>query len=290
MNSKLSIIDYALWLSIMLLQLFACWVVIKRGFYATWKAFSYYLFFGAGEAVALFIVARTASAGTYSRLYYAGSFIEAVLLCLVVLEILVKILDPFDALPVRYIAWFCFWAALGISVSAVISIGPLLPNTLSEWTLVTERTIMLCDAVLLWVILFQARSLGIPWRSSVCEIALGFALFLTVQGISKFIFAAFSQSKLLMSYADESGQLAFLVAMAGWVWTMFHRGPLPHPPTAETLTRMRAFTSGAMVTKEKMLAAVGVRIDKVVPESSQEDPESMASNTHPDHAPQILMH
>ena len=290
MNSKLSIIDYALWLSIMLLQLFACWVVIKRGFYATWKAFSYYLFFGAGEAVALFIVARTASEATYSRVYYAASFIEAVLLCLVVLEIVVKILDPFDALPVRYIAWFCFWAALGISLSAVISIGPLLPSTLSEWTLVTERTVMLCDAVLLWVILFQARSLGIPWRSSVCEIALGFALFLSVQGVSKFIFAEFRQSRLLMSYADEVGQLAFLVAMGSWIWTMYHRDPHPSPPTVEMLARMRAFTSSTMVTKEKMLAAVGVRIDKVAPDASQEDSESVASETHPDRAPQILMH
>ncbi|MBZ5523754.1 MAG: hypothetical protein LAP21_16090 [Acidobacteriia bacterium] len=288
MNSDLSIIDYVLWLSIMLLQFFACWVVVRRGFYATWKAFTYYLFYGAGEAVILFIVARTASADTYSQVYYAASFVEAVLLCLVVLEILVKILDPFEALPARYIAWFCFWAALGISISAVVSMGPLLPSTLSEWTLVTERTIMLCDAVLLWVILLQARSLGITWRSSVCEIALGFALFLTVQGVSKFIFAKYRTSNMLMSFADEAGQLAFLVAMGSWIWTMYHRNPLPPPPTAETLARMRTFTSDTMITKEKMLAAVGVRIDRVEPDEAPEQTETPA--VHHNSEPETVTH
>lgn len=288
MNSDLSMIDYVLWLSIMLLQFFACWVVVRRGFYASWKAFSYYLFYGAGEAVVLFVVARTASAAAYARVYYTASFIEAVLLCLVVLEILVKILDPFEALPARYIAWFCFWTTLGISVSATISIGPLLPSTLSEWTLVTERTIMLCDAVLLWVILLQARALGVSWRSSVCEIALGFALFLTVQGISKFIFAKFRGSNLLMSFADDVGQMAFLVAMGSWVWTMYHRDPQPPPPSAETLARMRAFTSDTMITKEKMLAAVGVRIDKVEAEKIETGEEEFGEE--PENPEPLLLH
>jgi hypothetical protein len=140
-------------------------------------------------------------------------------------------------------------------------------------TLVIERTVMLCDAVLLWVILFQARSLGITWRSSVCEIALGFAMFLTVQAVSKFIFAKYSDSARLMSYADEAGQVAFLIAMGGWIWTMFHRDPLPPPPTAETLARMRTFTSDTMVTKEKMLSAVGVRINRGAPDEEMEHEE-----------------
>jgi len=288
MNSTLSIVDYGLWLSIILLQLFACWVVVRRGFFATWKAFSYYLFFGAGEAMVLFAVARYASGGAYWQVYYAASFVEAVLLSLVVLEILVKILDPFEALPARYVGWFCFWAALGISVSAFISISPLLPSTLSEVSLVIERTIMLCDAVLLWVILFQARSLGITWRSSVCEIALGFAVFLTVQAVSKFIFAKYPDSDLLMSYADEAGQIAFLVAMGSWIWTMYHRDPLPPPPTAETLARMRTFTSDTMVTKEKMLAAVGVRIDKGEPAEELEHTEPPI--VHHDSEPEAVAH
>jgi hypothetical protein len=253
-------IDYALWISIMLIQSFVCWRVVRNGYFKGWKAFSYYLFFGLLEAPVLFVVSQYAP-NAYSIAYYAASFLEAVLLSLVVLEVLVKILDPFDALPARHVAWFCFWAVIGISASVAFSVGPLVPKSMSDWTLVTERTIMLCDAALLWVILLRARAMGVTWRSSVAEIALGFAFFLTVQGITRFITGIYHDNVPLMGIADQISQSAFLIALLSWSWTMYHRDPLPSPPTAETLALMRTFASDTMVTKEKMLAIVGVQID-----------------------------
>jgi hypothetical protein len=257
-------IDYALWAGIMLVQSFVCWRVIRSGYFSSWKAFSYYLFFGLLEAPVLFLIAQYA-ATAYETAYYTASFLEAVLLSLVVLEVLVKILDPFDALPARHVAWFCFWAMIGISASVALSVGPLLPQSMSDWALVTQRTIMLCDAALLWVILLRARAMGITWRSSVAEIALGFAFFLTVQGITRFVTGIYHENTRLMSVADQISQSAFLIALMSWSWTMFHRDPLPPPPTAETLALMRTFTSDTMVTKEKMLAIVGVQIDMADP-------------------------
>lgn len=256
-----STIDYALWISIMLVQSFVCLRVVRSGYFKSWKAFSYYLFFGVLEAPVLFIVSQF-DANAYATAYYAASFLEAVLLSLVVLEILVKVLDPFDALPARHVAWFCFWAVIGISASVAFSVGPLIPKSMSDWMLVTERTIMLCDAALLWVILLRARAMGVTWRSAVSEIALGFAFFLTVQGITRFITGIYHENVLLMGVADQISQSAFLIALLSWCWTMYHRDPLPPPPTAETLALMRTFTSDTMVTKEKMLAIVGVQIDK----------------------------
>ena len=43
---------------------------------------------------------------------------------------------------------------------------------------------------------------------------------------------------------------------------MFHRDPLVDPPSVETLTPMRAFNPHALVPKEKIFAAVGVKISK----------------------------
>src|ERR1700724_1550181 len=99
MKTSLSAIDYTLWLSIILVQFLACWVVAKRGFYRSWKVFSYYLFFMAAESVVLLAISQFGSRNTYAVCYYIGSAAEAVLLSLVVLEILVKVLDPFEALP-----------------------------------------------------------------------------------------------------------------------------------------------------------------------------------------------
>jgi hypothetical protein len=275
----------------MLVQSFVCWRVVRNGYFKSWKAFSYYLFFGVLEAPALFVVSQYAP-NAYATAYYAASFLEAVLLSLVVLEVLVKILDPFDALPARHIAWFCFWAVIGISASVAFSVGPLLPKSMSDWMLVTERTIMLCDAALLWVILLRARAMGVTWRSSVAEIALGFAFFLTVQGITRFITGIYHDSVFLMGIADQISQSAFLIALLSWSWTMYHRDPLPSPPTAETLALMRSFASDTMVTKEKMLAIVGVQIDMGTPEEANAEeraqPAPEVEINHQEHAEVVV--
>ena len=121
--------------------------------------------------------------------YSVVDFIEAIFLNLVLLEILVKVLDPFESLPGRTVAKFCFWAVLGISTAVAFSVmmpsghkGPLI-----EVPLTIERTIFLADAALLWILLVQAKKLGITWKSSVAEIAIGFVLYLTVQSTTRFV-------------------------------------------------------------------------------------------------------
>jgi hypothetical protein len=269
MKHSLSIIDttlWILWLSIILVQFWACWVAVKRGFYDSWKAFSYYLFVMAANSVILVVINRFGSPTAYAWSYYGGGFTEAVLLSLVVLEILVKVLDPFEALPGRNIAWFCFWAVLGISVAVALSVSqPSRHNLFFTLPLMIQRTIFLADAALLWVVLFQAKSLGVTWRSSVAEIAMGFVLFLSVQAITRFLMGVYD-NRLFVTIANGVGQAAYLCSLAGWIWTMFHRDPLIAPPSAETLTQMRAFNPHALVPKDKIFAAVGVKINKIEPE------------------------
>ena len=269
MKNYFAAIDQGLWLGIILAQIFACWAVLKRGFYDSWKAFSYYLFVMTGQTVALLAIYRLASQQVYSVSFFIGGFAEAALLSLVVLEILVKILDPFEALPGRNIASFCFWAVLGISLAVAVSVTlsvsqPVKHSVYFDLMLTIQRTIFLADAALLWVVLFQARSLGITWRSSVAEIAWGFVLYLTVQSIVLFI-AAIHTNVVFISIVSEVGQIAYLCSLCSWIWTMFHREPQLSAPSAETLTQMRAFNPHALVPKEKIFAAVGVKINKIGP-------------------------
>jgi len=271
MRNYFSAIDQGLWLSIIVVQFFACWATLKRGFYASWKAFSYYLFIMAAQALVLLAFYKLGSQKAYTISYYAGGFVEAVLLSLVVLEILVKVLDPFEALPGRNIARFCFWAVLGISLAVAVSVTmsvnqPIRHGAYFDLPLTIQRTIFLAYAALLWVVLFQARSLGITWRSSVAEIAWGFVLFLTVQAVVRFLAIIYGSNASLIRVVSEVGQIAYLCSLSGWIWTMFHRDPLVAPPSAETLTQMRAFNPHALVPKERIFAAVGVKISKTEPE------------------------
>src|SRR5262249_52652398 len=102
MKSRLFTFDYVLWLSIIVCQFLACWALVRRrDFFRHWKIFGYYLFFMASSTLAMLGVSQFATRTQFAYAYSAMDFIEAILLNLVVLEILVRVLDPFESLPGR---------------------------------------------------------------------------------------------------------------------------------------------------------------------------------------------
>ena len=281
MERYFSAIAYFLWVGAICCQFAACTAVLKRrSFYNHWKVFSFYLFFLALQSVVSLAVHSVGSANAYAIVYYAGDFIEAILLNLVVLEILIKVLDPFEALPGRTVARFCFWAILGISVAVGTSI--MLPThsstiVLYEVPLTIERTIFLADAALLWVLLLQSRSLGITWRSCHAEIATGFILYLTVLSTTRFLVAIY-KTGALVSISSVMGQLAYLVALIGWIWVILHRDPRPAHPSPESLAKLQELADEFnSVPKERIFAAVGVKIQRPVEEQDSLEQEPQTS-------------
>jgi len=273
MNHRFISIEYALLYTIILCQLVACWALLKRKvFMQHWRAFSYYVFFMAGSSILTLAILWFGSRSAYVISYSAVDFIEAILLNLVLLEILVKVLDPFESLPGRTVARFCFWAILGISTAVALSV--MMPaghrDPFIQVPLTIERTIFLADACLLWILLVQSKALGITWKSSVAEVAIGFVLYLTVQATTRFV-AAIYQGPRLLSLASEVGQVAYLIAVLSWVWTITRRDPIPAPPSAEALARVHKLSSeDQVVPKERIFAAVGIRIGHPGEEQAEE--------------------
>jgi hypothetical protein len=274
MKYSLSRIEYGLWVSIILCQFAACSMLVRRrDFSRHWKVFSYYLFYMASQSVILLAISILGSPRAYAISYSLADFIESVLLCLVVLEILVKVLDPFEALPGRAVARFCFWAVLGIATSVALSV--IIPGHHTDVSislpLAVERTIFLADAVLLWMLLSQSKSLGIVLKSAEAEIAIGFVVYLTVQATTKFM-VEISDYWLLRASSSIVGQLAYLIALIGWIWTITHRDPRPARPTAETLALLRELSSDFnAVPKNRIFAAVGIRASEPALEENHQD-------------------
>lgn len=271
MPRYLASIQHALWLLGILCQFVACWAVLRRrDFFRNWPVFSFYLFYMAAQTVVSFAVYRMASRGTYALVYYSVDFIEAILINLVVLEILVKVLDAFESLPGRTVARFCFWTVLGISTAVGLSV--LLPHSVKanyDVFMTIERTIFLADAALLWVLLFQSKALGITWKSSPAEIATGFIVYLTVQSTTRFVMA-FHRVGPLVTISTEVGQVAYLAALVGWIWTILHRDPLPAHPSPESLAKLQELANQFnSVPKERIFAAVGVKIQR--PDAEEQD-------------------
>jgi hypothetical protein len=257
--------DYAFLYAIIFCQMGACFAIIKRKeFFKHWKVFSYYLFYMAGASILAVSVYHFGSPSIYIVTYSVFDFIEAILINLVLLEILVKVLDPFESLPGRTVARFCFWAVLGISAAVAISV--LAPSGhLSRWVevpLTIERTIYLADASLLLILLVQSKSLGITWKSSIAEISIGFILYLTVQATTRFMVSIYTGS-VLLSISSEVGQAGYLIALLGWIWTITKRDPVDAPLSLEAVARIQQpHEEDESVAKERIFAAVGIKVNK----------------------------
>jgi phosphate starvation-inducible membrane PsiE len=270
---------YALWFLGMILQLLACWTVVERGYFARWKAFSYYLFCMTASSGIGILAALFGGREIYRYIYAGTATLEAIFLCLVVFEIMVNTLEPFESLPGRLVARFGYWAALGIAASvalsvsvgshsAVLGVGP---------ALTVERTVFLADAMLLWLLLFQARALGVTWESSVAEIAIAFVLYLTVQAAVRFVVIIYETNDQVVNIANGFGQFAYMISLCAWIWTMKHRDPMTVHTSPEKLAQVQALASqqGA-VPKERIFAAVGIKINKIETDGESAESEQPA--------------
>ena len=283
MKHRLLTFDYVFWYGTIVCEVVACGALIKRKqFFQHWKVFGYYLFYITSASILTVAVEHFGSLGAFAITYSIVDFIEAILLNLVLLEILVKVLAPFESLPGRTVAKFCFWAVLGIATAVAFSV--MMPSghksLLVEVALTIERTIFLADAALLWIMLVQAKKLGITWKSSVAEIAIGFVLYLTVQSTTRFV-ASIYTDPMLRSIAGEVGQFAFLIAVLGWTWTIINRDPTEAPLSSEAVARIQQpHAEDDSVTKERIFAAVGIKVNK--PEEKPENPtkQECGANLH----------
>jgi hypothetical protein len=288
MKHQLLTFDYVFWYVTIVCQVVACCALIKRKqFFQHWRVFGYYLFYITGAAIVTLAVERFGSQNAFATTYSIVDFIEAILLNLVLLEILVKVLDPFESLPGRTVARFCYWAVLGISGAVALSV--MMPSghrqAFIEVPLTIERTIFLADASLLWILLVQAKRLGITWKSSVAEIAGGFLLYLTVQSTTRFVISIYP-GQLLRSISSEVGQFAFLIAVLSWIWTITRRDPMAAPLSSETVARIqKPDAEDDIVSKERIFAAVGIKMNKP---GAEEEPEDAREEERERRQPELI--
>jgi len=263
--------------------LVACFALIKRKeFFRHWKVFGYYIFYMAGAMIFTLAIVRFGSPGAFATTYIIVDFIEAILLNLVLLEILVKVLDPFESLPGRTVARFCFWAVLGISTAVALSV--VMPSghreSYIEVPLTIERTIFLADASMLWILLVQSKTLGITWKSSVAEISIGFVLYLTVQATTRFV-AGLYQGPIMRSICSEVGQVAYLIAVLSWIWTILYRDPVALPLSSEAVARIqKPGAEDEVVSKERIFAAVGIKVTQPGEETVSEETDEKGLTRH----------
>ncbi|HEY5030480.1 MAG TPA: hypothetical protein VIK39_18905, partial [Candidatus Angelobacter sp.] len=61
----------------------------------------------------------------------------------------------------------------------------------------------------------------------------------------------------------EVGQAGYLIAVISWIWTILHRDPVASPLSSEAVARIqKPHAEDESVTKERIFAAVGIKVTK----------------------------
>jgi hypothetical protein len=68
---------------------------------------------------------------------------------------------------------------------------------------------------------------------------------------------------LLRGICSVVGQVGYLIALLGWIWTITHRDPLDAPLSSEAVAKIQQpHSEDESVAKERIFAAVGIKVNK----------------------------
>ena len=68
---------------------------------------------------------------------------------------------------------------------------------------------------------------------------------------------------MLQSISSVVGQVGFLIALLGWIWTITYRDPLDEPLSSEAVAKIQQpHEEDQSVAKERIFAAVGIKVNK----------------------------
>jgi hypothetical protein len=83
-----------------------------------------------------------------------------------------------------------------------------------------------------------------------------------VQATTRFV-VSFYPSPILRSISSEVGQFAYLIALLSWISTITRRDPVAVPVSSDVVASIqKPRAEDNIVTKERIFAAVGIRINK----------------------------
>jgi len=84
-----------------------------------------------------------------------------------------------------------------------------------------------------------------------------------VQATTRFMVSIYA-GQLLRSISSEVGQIGYLIALLGWIWTISHRDPVDAPLSSEEVAKIQQpHAEDESVTKERIFAAVGIKVNKL---------------------------
>ncbi len=247
MKQELVTLDLVIWWTIILLKIIAVAIVCRPSVRRTFPRFALYIAGDAMMSLGLYYIAMAYSHVTYFFSYYISVVLLAGLTLNCLYEIMLDLFQPFTELPRGILARTMMFLVVSASLLITmvwVAAAHLTPGNWKDAAHVTQDlqigNSMLAGicALVLWIITYYARELGLPWTDHSFAIGLGFAIALT----SDLIFSGLIGSTANLAWTmhfRQAGQLGYLTALFVWVFCLAKKEPVWEPidqPAAEEIT------------------------------------------------------
>src|SRR5262249_27809088 len=202
--------ELAMWLVLIAGKVVLCLCILKKRFFFLLPWFSALIFASSTTSLVLLALAFLSSYKAYYYAFYIGSYVEAVLAFVTVIECGLQVL-PCLNLPQKEKAF----AWLGASLTAVIMflvVWPL-PSITHERKI--EAGGYLTIAVVFIFIAAYSRYLGLYWSRLLAGITVTLVSFYLVEGVYSVIIGHYPPT--LVAQVREIRQIANILAVIAWI-------------------------------------------------------------------------
>jgi hypothetical protein len=174
--------------------------------------------------------------------YTVGSATTCVLLWAVLFELYTCVCGPHFSLPSWVPRTMAAWLVLAISVSIVVTVALYAVRSLPKivaLVIAVQGGMLMALFLALAVLLVYSRYLGMEWKMRPRQIVVGLSIYLSVNTVVLFLLNHVSRE--LTTFLDRTGQIAFLISLIWWSFTLRRREPAPEPVTQEMINTILAF-------------------------------------------------
>lgn len=232
-------LDAYLWLTTAAWQIVVAAIVVFRpSFRRAYPAFSSFACFAAIRSVILMLL----PAKWYFLGYAIGSTATSFLIGATLFELYIRVCGPHFSLPAWVPRTMASWLTLAVSASIVAAIGLYSVRVLEKRAAVlaaTQGGMLMALSLALVILLAYSKYLNMEWQMRPRQIATGLCIYLFAN--TAVLLTLSRVPVALMRPLDRSSQLASMLSLVWWTFTLRRREPAPEPVTQEIIDTILAF-------------------------------------------------
>jgi len=247
MLKYLSRVDAYLWVVTSFWQIVVALVVLRPSFRRCCPAFTSFACFAAARSLILMIL----PAKFYFLGYTIGSTATSLLIGAMLFEVYTRVCGPHFSLPSWVPRTMASWLVLAVGASVAATCGFYSVRLLEKRAAAlaaTQGGMLLALSLALVILVSYSKYLHMEWQMRQRHIVGGLFLYLFSNAVVLLLFSHVPVE--FMRFVDRGSQVAILVSLIWWTFTLWRHEPAPEKVTQEMMDTILAFHRETMEAAE----------------------------------------